>query len=92
MTDQEAFDEIMSMSEQELANVSHDVKKWVCCAEGCDRFTSIKDYGILPLFRWRKKWWDLSKQVFYCGKHWQWFRRVPQKLKYKEYHEINILK
>ena len=99
MTEQEAINEVLRMSEQELANVQHDEKKWICCAEGCQRFTRIKDYGIGPHYRWRKRWVYIvtghllreSAFVFYCGKHWQWFRRVPTKLRYKPVEECNIL-
>jgi hypothetical protein len=89
--EQQAIDELMAMSEKELEQVEHNKVKWVCCCKGCSRITHIKDYGIYPLFRWRKKWIDLSKIIFYCGKHYPIFRRKPALIEYKPYNEINII-
>lgn len=75
--------QVILMKEPQLQELSFDILKWTCCIEGCDRFTRIKDYSCTPYYHWRKKWWNLRHSVFYCGKHWQYFKRVPEKLIYK---------
>lgn len=80
---QRARYELRQMPEHELASVSFEVLKWQCSVEGCCRFTRIKDYSCSPFYHWRKGWIDLSQNIFYCAKHWQYFKRVPERLKYK---------
>lgn len=89
--DESALSELLKMSESELLNVSFDHKKWTCCIEGCYHSTTIKDYGVLPLFRWRKKWLNLDDNLFYCGKHWKIFKQQLNNLPYKELEKLNIL-
>lgn len=75
---------IRTLPEDRLATLMPETLKWRCCIEGCDRFSRIQDFGISPVYRWRKGWLDLSKHRYFCGKHWQYFKRVPSKLNYKE--------
>jgi hypothetical protein len=70
-------DDITKLPFVKLQLIDHDVYKWSCCIEGCEHFTRIADFGESPLFYHRKKWNDLSKLVWYCGKHWSIFKKSP---------------
>ena len=80
---EEAIKELLAMSPNELAKVDHDGIRWTCCVEGCERYTYVRDYGVAPYYYWRKKFQKFDNHRFYCGKHWQYFKRVPNKLVYK---------
>jgi hypothetical protein len=82
-TEQEAIAELKAMTADRLALVDHDVVKWHCSALGCERFTRIKDYGISPVYYAFRRFLDLREFTFLCPKHWQYHKRVPEKLKYK---------
>lgn len=70
----EDFD-IKKVPNERLMLIDHDIYKWQCCVDECEHFTRILDFGESPLFYHRKKWNDLSKLVWYCGKHWQIFKK-----------------
>jgi hypothetical protein len=82
---------IRSLPEDRLEMLEPELRKWRCCIEGCDRFSRIKDFGISPIYRWRKKWFDVTHTVLYCGKHWKYFKRVPEKLTYKPVRGLELV-
>lgn len=66
----EDMPDLRSLTPEELEKVPFVVLRWHCCVKDCDRFTRVKDYGILPVVLWRHKWQNLAKYVFYCADHW----------------------
>lgn len=69
--------DVTQLSDAELLNVPHEKRKWRCCAEDCDGYSTVKDYGILPIVNWKKKWTDLRLYVFYCSRHWPKLKKQP---------------
>lgn len=65
----EDMPDIRSLTKLELENVPFDKRRWQCCIKHCSCATTIKDYGISPFFWWRKKWIDLSRNIYICAKH-----------------------
>jgi hypothetical protein len=45
--------------------------KWICKAQGCNRYTTIKDFEIFPLFFYRKTWINIYRSYFLCAIHWK---------------------
>jgi len=82
--EEEALLELRAMSPDKLAEIDHDVIIWTCCVAGCQRLSRVKDYGVSPYYFWKKRFQYLRDNRFFCGKHWQYFRRVPSKLVYKD--------
>jgi hypothetical protein len=79
MSEEEAIQEMMAMSDEELLLVPHTVVKWICQAKGCNRHTKAKDYGIAPTYfhaKMKGRWQDLSNTFFLCGKHWKLYQRL----------------
>lgn len=75
--EEEAIQELKSMSLQELDLVQHDVLKWICAGKNCNRGTHIRDYGISPVYYHKTmKWIDVNKQWITCSKHWKIYRRL----------------
>lgn len=74
---------IFNLPEDKLIYVPHEIYKWQCCHLGCNKGTKVKDYGISPFYRWRKKWVDLSNNVFCCHLHFQLYKKAPFNFKYK---------
>ncbi len=60
---------IFNMSEEELGP-PEELGRWKCCAAGCQGYTRVQHFGVFPVVRWRKKWVDLTVNVYYCSKHW----------------------
>lgn len=69
--------DVKLLSHEELSNILHDKKKWRCCVEGCDGYSTVSDYGILPFVYWKKKWTDLRVYVFFCSRHWPKVKNNP---------------
>lgn len=67
--DLDGIPDIHSLTLEELNKVPFDKIKWRCQIKHCNGCTQIRDYGILPVFFWRKKWLDLRFHYFLCGKH-----------------------
>lgn len=63
--------EIYNLSKERLEVTDHDVMKWLCCVKDCKCFNRVKDYGITPYYRWRGRWINLKKNVYFCGTHWK---------------------
>lgn len=63
-------EDVTRLSHEELLKTPHDKKKWRCCVEDCMGYSMVRDYGVLPLVYWKKKWTDLRVYVFFCSKHW----------------------
>lgn len=72
--------DIKSLTADELALVPFDKVKWCCTVKDCNRFTSIKDFGISPWYHWRRMWINLSLNGFFCNQHFRLFKRkeIPQ--------------
>jgi len=90
MTDEEeAIQELRTMSPNELAKVEYTIIKWVCCAKGCERFSRVKDYGASPYYFFKRRFVDLRGHILYCHEHWKVYRQTPEKIIYKEdYHVL----
>lgn len=73
-----AIADLMDMSAEELELVDHDLVKWNCSVKGCSRHTKVKDFGIRPVYYWRKRWWDLTFGLYWCSKHWKFYRRLKK--------------
>lgn len=83
MEDQEY---ILSLTKEELDSLPYDVLRWKCCCKECDRGTTVRDYGIAPLYFLNrngklseknpsKYWMNTSKIVWLCGKHYAIMKR-----------------
>lgn len=94
--DAEDMPDIFSLTADELAQVPADLKWWICGAANCQRRTKVKDFGVYPKIYWRKTWINLTKQAFFCSKHFQVYSRMIKENRehefiYKPANEINIL-
>jgi len=83
---------IFDLPAEKLEFVPHDVLKWQCSAEGCNRYTRIKDFGISPYYRDKSKWTDLSCTILLCSKHWPIYKKSPNLIVYKQGSGIDHLK
>lgn len=70
-------EDVTQLSHDELLKAPHEKRKWRCCVEGCDGYSTVRDYGILPMVYWKKKWTDLTKYVFFCSRHWPLVKKNP---------------
>ncbi len=97
MTEEEG--EIFLLSKEELEKVEHTIVREVCCAEGCNRYTRIKDYGISPIFYSPKStvngiktpWVDCSRTFFLCAGHWKIYENRPGMIKLKPGNSIDYI-
>lgn len=79
--EQEAINELKSMSRTELDNVDYTLKKWICQCKGCTRGTKVRDYGIAPWYYWPKKgegWLNLDTNYFMCGGHYPRMKKMEK--------------
>lgn len=89
MSEEEEY--IRSLPEDRLQTLLPELKKWGCCVEGCDHFTRVQDFGIHPVYRWRKKFFNVVDYVFYCGKHWRQMKVDPNSIiRTSEFSELMI--
>lgn len=80
----DAIAELMSMPVDQLEQVPHEKKKWLCQFKGCSNGTIVWDFGLSPVvFHPRKNiGWTLigitEDRLHYwmCGKHYKWFKRL----------------
>lgn len=88
MTEQEAIDELMNMSQDELDLVQFDVVHLICQVKGCKHYTRARDYGIAPVYYHAKmrdannkphKWHDVSTRFWCCSAHWKFIKRLEKK-------------
>ena len=86
--EQQAIEELQSMSFEELEKVPFEVVRQQCKIEGCSCFTRLRDYGIHPLY-FRKNgfvstdigkhnWTNVYERFFMCNKHWKMYRNAKQ--------------
>ncbi|RKT01089.1 hypothetical protein [Chryseobacterium defluvii] len=77
---------ILSLTKEQLDSLPYDVLKWECCCKNCNRGTTVRDYGLSPLFflnrnskrahkNTPKYWMDTSSIIWLCGKHYAIMRR-----------------
>ena len=83
MTDQEAIQELMAMSEDQLLLVDFEVVKWCCQGKGCCNGTKVRDYGIAPLYykkhrSFKENFFDINRYYWMCGKHYKLFKRLSK--------------
>jgi hypothetical protein len=76
-------DDIKKLPKERLLLIEHDIYKWVCCAEGCNGYTRVKDYGESPFYLTRWGWLALTDQVLYCSRHWK-LEKAGVKFTWKE--------
>ncbi|WP_027381859.1 hypothetical protein [Epilithonimonas caeni] len=80
-------EEFMKLDKMELDNLPYDVLKWECCFKNCNRGTTIRDYGIGPFYFLNRNskaaekhperyWNNLNHIVWFCGKHYPYFKRL----------------
>ena len=75
---------IFNLSESELNNVPFDTYKWHCSHIGCNNGDKVRDFGISPFFRWKRKFVNLSDTILFCGKHNKMRKQNPLNFQYKE--------
>lgn len=73
--DESDMPDIRSLTPEELEKVPFDKVKWCCCIKHCGGSTVLKDYGIRPWFRWRKRWLFIKPRIYFCGKHSKRYRK-----------------
>lgn len=76
-SEKEAIAELMNMSDEELLLVDFKKMKWVCSGKNCSRGTSIRDYGIHPIYFHPRKsirFIDLNTNFWMCEKHFKAFK------------------
>lgn len=72
-------EEVMQLPEELLLQMDPVVLKWSCACKNCKRFTRVRDYGILPYFKYGKEWLRTDTNYFLCAKHYKyWQRLAPQ--------------
>lgn len=77
--EEEAIQELKSMSRAELDLVPFDTFKWVCQAKGCCNGTKIRDYGIAPTYwsnRIKGEWFELGDFFWMCSKHFKIWKHL----------------
>ena len=73
--EQQAIQELMTMTEDELLLVEFEVVKWVCQGKNCCNGTKVRDYGIAPIYY---NFFDVNKYFWMCGKHAKIFKRLKK--------------
>lgn len=79
--EQDAINELMAMSAEELDVVDYDLKKWCCQAKNCTNGTIVRDYGISPMFYHpgrKARWYNLNLGFWMCGKHNKFVKRLSK--------------
>lgn len=76
--EEQAINELMAMSREELDKVPYDLCKWQCQCKGCTNGTKVRDYGASPFFYFLResKWYDLDHWEWTCGKHNKFRKRL----------------
>lgn len=79
--------QFMWLDRESLDAVPFERKRWVCECKGCQRGTTVRDYGMAPYYwldrnskssksqPWRY-WNNLMNYHWLCSKHWAMFRRL----------------
>jgi hypothetical protein len=78
-SEQEAIQELLTMNQDELDKVDHDVVKWICQGKNCTRGTYVRDYGIAPKYFHPRKgihWFDIRLHFWMCGHHNKLYKRL----------------
>lgn len=66
--------DIQQLSNEELALVPFDKKKWLCSVEGCKRYTNVKYYGPDTPIYWQGQWEHITDRIFFCPVHWKLYK------------------
>lgn len=77
----DAIAELKLMSPEELGKVHHTIVKWVCQCKGCDRGTSIWDFGIEPEYYHPRKslgWFDINYNYWMCSVHYPFIKKLKK--------------
>lgn len=77
--------DIKELSPGELKKVPFEKIKLLCSVNGCCRFTSVKDYGISPVYYGFSQWIDLSTIIYFCPKHWREYKAANKNNNIFEY-------
>lgn len=65
---------IFELTDEELKQVPSEKGKWRCCAQGCERYSTVKNYGVFPVVRFGRRWIDVTNRVLYCSDHWRQYK------------------
>lgn len=76
--EQQAIEELKAMSRAELDRVPYTPLRWICGCKGCERYTRVRDYGILPEFYHPRWGWLSLRHYLLCAKHGKLFKRLEK--------------
>ncbi|EJL66286.1 hypothetical protein [Flavobacterium sp. CF136] len=80
MNDEEnAKQELMNMSSEQLELVDHDLFKWICSGKNCCRSTKVRDYGIHPIYYHKRitpHFMNMNYFYFMCAKHYKIYKAL----------------
>lgn len=80
-SEEDAIQELMSMSQKELDLVAYDTVELICQVKGCKCYKRIRDYGLSPIYyvkQHKGRWWNINKTFFLCSKHWKFYNRLSK--------------
>lgn len=88
--------EIMRLDKPDLDVLPYDVLKWTCCVDGCDRGTTVRDYGLTPYYFLNRNskaaerkpetyWINAYRKVWFCGKHLEYLKRLGAEYVFKKW-------
>lgn len=102
LPEEPTIEDFKNLSKQELDRIPYDVLKAKCCFAGCKNGTTVRDYGFAPVFFLNRNskaaakcpklyWMNFDLMVWYCGKHWQYLKRLGTEYVWQQYNiEKNI--
>lgn len=81
------MEELEKMTKAELDALPYVIHKWNCACKDCPNGTTVRDYGAGPLYFLNRNskgaelhpqtyWVNLDTHIWYCGKHWKYFKRL----------------
>lgn len=78
----------MGVLESDLPNLPFKTARWYCMVEGCKCKTTIRDYGLAPIYWWPVKvlrlsdadgtWrggWTSALHGYICSRHFKEYRK-----------------
>lgn len=99
LSENPTIEEIKKLDKPSLDILPYEVYRWECCCKNCPNGTTVRDYGFAPhyfLNRNSKKasesprtyWYKLDLNVWLCGKHLEYHKRLGADIMWEKYIDI----
>lgn len=100
LKDDFTYQDFKHLDKSELDILPYEIYRWDCCCKDCSNGTTVRDYGFAPhyfLNRNSKKsfqtpriyWCNLDLQVWFCGKHFSYYKRFGFEVMWDKYIDHN---